>query len=140
MSVHEQLGDKASQIETLSKSVLYLLARPSTPDEVRDDAIERAEGGFEGWVESRLTMSRTTAYELLAVHEKFGSVRLADTLPRKVLYLLARESTPAEVRDEALEQVEAGERLTLAEVEPRFERLNGQDQTAFIISVNLVRN
>jgi hypothetical protein len=49
---------------------------------------KRDEGGFEGWVEQRLSMSRATAYELLSVHEQFGgSVRLADTLPRKVLYL-----------------------------------------------------
>ena len=56
---------------------------------------KRDEGGFEGWVEQRLSMSRATAYELLSVHEQFGgSVRLADTLPRKVLYLLARHRRP----------------------------------------------
>ena len=45
LDVHEKLGDKASQIETLSKSALYLLAAPSTPDEVREEAIERVEAG-----------------------------------------------------------------------------------------------
>jgi hypothetical protein len=58
-------------------------------------------------------MARSTAYNLLDVHERLRgeSVRLADTLPREVLYLLARESTPAEVREEAIERAEAGERL-----------------------------
>jgi hypothetical protein len=31
--------------QTLSRSVLYLLARPSTPDEARQEAIARAEAG-----------------------------------------------------------------------------------------------
>ena len=62
------------------------------------------------------------------MHEKFGSesVRLADTLPRKVLYLLARESTPDEVREEAIERAEAGERLTLAEVKEKIEAGGGK--------------
>ena len=59
----------------------------------------------------------------LAVHEKFGgeSVRISHTLPRSVLYLLARPSTPDEVREEAIERAEAGERLTLAEVKEKVE-------------------
>jgi hypothetical protein len=56
----------------------------------------RDEGGFAGWVEKRLKMSRRTAYNLLDVHEKFGgeSVQILHTLPRSVLYLLAAPSTP----------------------------------------------
>jgi hypothetical protein len=69
---------------------------------------KRDEGGFEGWVESRLRYSRTTAYNLLTVHERFGeSVQSLDTLPRSVLYLLARPSTPDEVRQEAGERLQA---------------------------------
>jgi hypothetical protein len=50
VSVHEELGGKASQFETLSKSVLYLLAAPSTPDEVREvgDRTRPADQGAEG--------------------------------------------------------------------------------------------
>jgi hypothetical protein len=65
-------------------------------------------------VEKRLTMSERTAYCLLDVHKQLSgleSVSGWDTLPREVLYLLARESTPAEVREEAIERAEAGERL-----------------------------
>jgi hypothetical protein len=62
-------------------------------------------------------MSRTTAYELLNVHEKFGgSVRLADTLPRKVLYLLAAPSTSDEVIEAFAERSAERERLSLDEV------------------------
>ena len=73
----------------------------------------RDEGGFGGWVEKRLRMSRSTADRLVKVHEQFGNVRQFDELPRSVLYLLARPSTPDEVREEAIERVEAGESLSL---------------------------
>jgi hypothetical protein len=50
----------------------------------------RDEGGFQGWVERRLRWSRPTAYNLLNVHKRLGeSVNQLDTLPRRVLYLLA---------------------------------------------------
>jgi hypothetical protein len=42
-----------------------------------------------------------------------------ETLPRKVLYLLAAPSTPDEVRTEVIERTEAGEHLTHAQVKPR---------------------
>jgi hypothetical protein len=68
-------------------------------------------------------MSRRTAYNLLDVHEKFGgeSVQILHTLPRSVLDLLAVPSTPDEVREEAIERVGAGERLTPAEVREKVE-------------------
>jgi hypothetical protein len=43
---------------------------------------------------------------------------LADvTFEAKALYLLARSSIPQEIRDEAVERAERGERITLAEAE-----------------------
>ena len=45
---------------------------------------KRDEGGFEGWVEKRLSMSHETAYRLLRVHEKLGeSFNHVETLPRR---------------------------------------------------------
>ena len=67
-------------------------------------------------------MSRDTADRLRLVLEKLGeSSALCGTLPRSVLYLLTAPSTPDEVREEAIERVEAGERLTLAEVREKVE-------------------
>jgi hypothetical protein len=52
-------------------------------------------------------MSRDPAARLLDVHKRLSEVSAtADTLPRKVLYLLARESTPDEARQEAIERAE----------------------------------
>ena len=78
----------------------------------------RDEGGFTGWIEQRLNMSQRTAYNLLDVHEQFGdqSLQLLQTLPRKVLYLIARESTPEEARNEVIERAENGEHFTEAQV------------------------
>jgi hypothetical protein len=76
---------------------------------------KRDEGGFTGWVAKRLKMSHETAYRLLRVNEKLGeSFNHVETLPRSVLYLLAAPSTPEEVRQDAVERVEAGGRLSFA--------------------------
>ncbi len=78
----------------------------------------RDEGGFTGWIEQRLNMSQRTAYNLLDVHKQFGgqSLQLLQTLPRKILYLIARESTPEEARKEVIERAENGEHFTEAQV------------------------
>jgi hypothetical protein len=66
-------------------------------------------------------MSERTAYDLLAVHEKFGGegLRLAQTLSRSVLYLLARPATPDEARQEAIARAEAGGLASAADGPPR---------------------
>jgi hypothetical protein len=78
----------------------------------------RDEGGFQGWVERRLRMSRSTAYNLLSVHKTLGEKvsNALDTLPRRVLYLMAPESVPEEVRAEIIQRAEAGEHFTHAQV------------------------
>jgi hypothetical protein len=57
----------------------------------------RDEGGFQGWVESRLSMSRRTAYNLLDVHNQLGgeSFHIVETLPRRVLYLMSEDRRQA---------------------------------------------
>src|SRR5262249_38585168 len=54
----------------------------------------RDEGGFAGWVKTRLGYSRQTAYNLVHVHERFGGQvsKGLDTLSRSILYLLAAPS------------------------------------------------
>jgi hypothetical protein len=78
----------------------------------------RDEGGFGGWVESRLTISRQTAYNLLNVHERFGRecVKYLDTFSRSALILLAAPSTPDEVRSEFINRAQSGESILVADV------------------------
>ena len=47
LSVHEKFGGEESlqNLQTLPRSVLYLLAAPSTPAEVIDAVAERSAGG-----------------------------------------------------------------------------------------------
>lgn len=80
---------------------------------------KRDEGGFEGWIEQRLSVSRRTAYDVLAVYERFGGEKVCDalhTLPRRVLYALAAPSTPDAVVTEATERTTNGETVSLADV------------------------
>ena len=123
INVNDQLEAIAKDIEALqATAVLRIAERLTQAHELF--LYKRDEGGFEGWVENRLKMSRRTAYRLLDVHKQFGdyeSVPNWHTLPRSVLYLLATPSTPDEVREEAIERAEAGERLTLAEVKEKIE-------------------
>jgi hypothetical protein len=70
----------------------------------------RDEGGFAGWVETRLRYSRQTAYNLLHVHERFGGQEVSkrlDTLARSVLFLVSSPSCPPEARDQIIKQAKA---------------------------------
>ena len=102
--VDDQLEAIAKDIEALQASAVLRIAE-RLADAHKLFLYKRDEGGFEGWVAKRLRIKRSTAYNLLTVHERFGeSVQNLDTLPRTVLYLLAAESTPDDVREEAIER------------------------------------
>ena len=75
--------------------------------------------GFGGWVDSRLSFGQSTAYKMIAVHEKFGSesVHLVDTFDRAAIYALTGPGVPQEARDEALTRAMDGEHITKADAE-----------------------
>jgi hypothetical protein len=88
-------------------------ARPSARSRHYSEAhgiflYKRDEGGFEGWVEARLKISRSTAYRLLNVHEHVESIPQWDTLPLGVLYQLCELQAEA-AREEIVKLAEAGE-------------------------------
>jgi hypothetical protein len=112
-----RLESIAKDIELLqTTAILRVAERLSEAREIF--RYRRDEGGFTGWVESRLNFSERTAYRLLDVHEKFGqeSSPIWQTLPRSILYLLAAPSTPEEARDAVIDAAADGERLTNAQV------------------------
>jgi hypothetical protein len=79
----------------------------------------RNEGGFTGWMKTRLGCSSSNAYRLLDVHKRFGdgeSFPNWETLSDSALYLLAPPSVPKEALDAVAERVEAGEKPSCAEV------------------------
>ena len=106
----------ATEIEKLQTTALLHIAERL--NEARDIfRYRRDEGGFAGWVESRLRWSRQTAYNLLHVHEQFAGqcVKNLDSFPASVLYLVAAPTTPKSAREEVLKRAEAGEPLSITE-------------------------
>jgi hypothetical protein len=80
---------------------------------------QRDEGGLQRWVESRLGYSRTQPYRMLDVAKLIKSIPDWDTfgtLPVTALYQLAAPSTPVQVRDEIVNRLKAGERMSCATV------------------------
>ena len=115
----DRLEAIAKDIETKhANAVLHIATRLA---EARDIfRYLRDEGGFSGWIETRLHYSRSTVYNLLSIYDRFGgeenlSKRL-DTFPASILYLLAAPSTPPDVREEIITRAEAGEPVTAAAV------------------------
>jgi hypothetical protein len=113
----ERLETIAKDIESTGRGAsLHIAARLV---EARDIfRYRRDEGGFGGWVETRLHYSRSTAYSLLNVHERFGGEKnlskCLDTLPVSIVYLLSAPSTPEAAEAEIIERAEAGEKVTVA--------------------------
>ncbi len=70
-------------------------------------------GAFDGWLSAEFNWSRRTAFNFIAVAERFGSANFAQLdIAASALYLLAAPSTPEPARLEAIERAEAGETIT----------------------------
>src|SRR5262252_2806451 len=107
----------AAEIETvLGTAIMRVAALVAEAHELH--CYQHGNGGFEGWIERRLKMSRRTAYNLLDVHKRFGdqSVQILHTLPRSALYLIAPDSVPEAARTEVFERTQAGEKLSYAQI------------------------
>jgi hypothetical protein len=107
----------AAEIESvLGAAIMRVAALVAEAHELH--RYKHGDGGFEGWAERRLKMSRQTAYNLLNVHKQFGGqcVQILDTLPRSILYLIAPDSIPEAARTEVIKRAEAGEKLSHAQV------------------------
>jgi hypothetical protein len=103
----------AAEIESvLGTAIMRVAALVAEAHELH--RYQHGDGGFEGWVERRLKMSRRTAYNLFDVHKRFGhqSVQILHTLPRSILYLIAPDSVPEAAVTEVMERVQNGEKLS----------------------------
>jgi hypothetical protein len=89
----------------------------------------RNEGGFTGWMKTRFNCSSSNAYRLLDVHKTFGdgeSFPNWETLPDSALYLLASRSVSQEARGEVAKRIEAGEKLSCADIQKTIKRAKSQ--------------
>lgn len=69
-------------------------------------------GCFQAWLQAEFTWSERTAQNYMRVAETFKTATVADSIPAKVLYLLASSTTPEEARTEVLEAAATGEKIT----------------------------
>jgi phage N-6-adenine-methyltransferase len=128
----EQLEAIAKNIETLvATAALQVGAELAKARDIF--RYRRDEGGFAGWVETRLGYSRHTAYNLLHVHEQFGGQEVSkclDTLGRSVLFLISAPSTPETARTEIIKRAEAGESISAAETKEVINEAKSRQQPA----------
>lgn len=73
---------------------------------------QRLAGRFTGWLESEFSWSERTAYNYMAVFQKFGGQKSIAKIANSALYLLAAPGTPETARHAAIEMAEAGEPVT----------------------------
>ena len=133
--VHPVLVEHDARLEALAKEIEEL--QTTAISRIAERLVEareifryrRDEGGFGGWVETRLHYTRQTAYNLLHVYECFSgadSVKIFDTFRASILYLLAAPSTPEEARAEIIERAQAGESVSVAEVKRTIDAAKGR--------------
>jgi hypothetical protein len=82
------------------------------------------------WIEAEFGWSDQTAYHFIHLYQacqnpEFQNFWNSD-LPMSALYRLAAPNTPQEARDEVAERIEAGEKLSCAEVQKTIKRAKGQ--------------
>jgi hypothetical protein len=118
LSGEEKLEALAKEIEQLSTEASRQIAKRlvAARDHFR---YRRDEGGFTGWLETRLgdRVSVATAYRLINAYERFGECfSLWETLPASALYALAAPGTPEAAVKEVVDRVESGAKPSVADV------------------------
>jgi hypothetical protein len=89
-------------------------------------------GGWGQWLNQEFDWTDRTAQHFIAVYElqKSKSENFSDlNLPVSALYLLARPSTPEQVRDEIISRAASGEKLSVATVKEAIADNQQDDQT-----------
>ena len=79
---------------------------------------ELPHGQFLPWIAAEFEMDQKTAFNFMSVYERFGSGKLGiiPNFKPTILYALSAPSTPESVIDKAIEQAEAGDKVTVADV------------------------
>ena len=90
------------------------------------------EGCFDAWFEHETGLDRQMAYKFIAAADRFGDGAYNNytALSPTVIYLLSAPSTPESVIDRALEQAEAGDKVTVADVKQWKEAAQASAQRA----------
>ncbi|MGJ5049946.1 DUF3102 domain-containing protein [Bradyrhizobium oligotrophicum] len=111
------LAEHAAVIRALGKRVIRDIIEIGR--RLIDSKQRLGHGNFLPWIEREFGWSEQTARNFMQVQEvalkspKFGDL----AVPVSGLYLLAQPSTPDDARDEVITRAEAGERLSVADVQ-----------------------
>lgn len=106
------LKQRASEIKTLAKRVATDIVDIGGKLAEVKDALG-GNGRFNAWLLSELGWSERTAYNFMAVHQKFGTANFAiENVAPSALYLLVAPNTPEPARAAAIEMANQGEQVT----------------------------
>jgi ParB-like chromosome segregation protein Spo0J len=115
LSVEIALAEHAAVIRALGKRVIGDVIEMGR--RLSDAKKIACHGGWLPWLDREFGWSDDTARKLMQVSELAESRNLRDlSLPISGLYLLAAPSTPEEARQEVIERVENGERMSVKDV------------------------
>lgn len=108
------LDVKAEQIRAVASSAVIEIGRHLIEVKARV-----GRGHFLDWIQQQFQWSDKSAENYMRVAQHFGNSKELSNLPvtREALYLLAGPTVPEEVRQDAVERAEAGERITKQEAE-----------------------
>lgn len=86
-------------------------------------------GQFGAWLQQEFEFSHSSALKFMRVAERFGKIAQSANLKPVILYALSAPSTSDEVREAALKLAEAGETVTLADVQALKQQLQQVEHT-----------
>lgn len=116
-----KLAEYANKIRTVGKRAVFEIGKILIAAKAR-----ARHGRWLLWLEREFGWTDKTAQRMMSVAAK--SDKLSNlTVPVSALYLLAAESTPAEVIEAIAEHSEQGERLSLAEVKKMIAEAEARD-------------
>ena len=130
----QNVDDISGRLEAIAKDIeLLQAAAVARLGERLHEARElfrykRNEGGFQGWYEQRLGMSRGTVYRSINVYERLGeNLSQIGTLSRSAIYALAAPSTPAELQADVIDRAANGETFTHEQIKAMIDDARAED-------------
>lgn len=122
-----KLESCAVNIEKLrSKGVELIFAMGRELKIAHDELANHGDGCFVKWCKERCGISKSTAFNYLSAVDVFGDKdcpSLGRTFTAEALYHLARDTTPQDAIDKAIEAAEKGERITLPKAKQIIEEV-----------------
>jgi hypothetical protein len=102
--IHKLMDDWSKNTIELGKELLA--ARENFP------LVKGARPGWQNWIRDQVGIDPRTAYNFMKVAEKFGSSRELPAISRRILVMLAQDTVPDAGKNEVIERIRKGERVT----------------------------